>query len=258
MTSNVSMTSDFFVPADWYRTFFTEPVMRFWEAAVPAAATDAEVAFVVRHLGAHPPATILDVACGSGRHALALAQAGFTVTGVDLSEAALSRAQRLADSRGLAARFVCANMLTLHAEAPHDALICMGNSIGYFEPALTTQLLRKLAAAVRTGGRMIIDTAICAESLLPISPHRTFSFEGGTYDQEIVYDATQSIIKTRAQLTLGSERHELLYRHFVMTSGELVRSLRLAGFGSCALYADTEDGVFGLGSPRLLLVASRE
>jgi SAM-dependent methyltransferase len=252
------MTADFSVPADWYRTFFSEPVMRFWEAAVPPAATDAEVAFVIRHLGARPPAKILDVACGSGRHALALAKAGFTMTGIDLSEAALSRAQRLADSRGLATRFVRADMLALHEEEPHDGLICMGNSIGYFEPALTAQLLRKLAAAVRVGGRLIIDTAICAESLLPISPHRAFSFEGGTYDQEILYDATQSIIKTRAQLTLAGERHELLYRHFVMTSGELGRSLRTAGFASCGLYGDTDDGAFGLGSPRLLLVARRE
>ncbi len=252
------MTADFSVPADWYRTFFTEPVMRFWDAAVPPAATAAEVLFVIRHLGIRPPARILDVPCGGGRHALALAEAGFTVTGIDLSEAALSRAQKSADSCGLATRFVRANMLTLHEEEPHDGLICMGNSIGYFEPALTAQLLRKLAAAVRVGGRLIIDTAICAESLLPISPHRSFSFEGGTYEQEIVYDATQSIIKTRAQLTLAGERYELLYRHFVMTSGELVRSLRSAGFGSCGLYADTEDAAFGPGSPRLLLVALRE
>jgi cyclopropane fatty-acyl-phospholipid synthase-like methyltransferase len=85
------MTADFSIASDWYQTFFTGPVMRFWEAAVPQAATDSEVAFILRHMRAQPPAALLDVPCGSGRHALALAQAGFAVTGIDLSQAALSR-----------------------------------------------------------------------------------------------------------------------------------------------------------------------
>ena len=158
----------------------------------------------------------------------------------------------------LTARFERSNMLDLEIDEPRDALICMGNSIGYCEPALTQQLLRRLANAVRIGGRLILDTSICAESLLPISPHRTFSFEGGTYEQEIVYDAAQSIIKTRAQLTIDGNREELLYQHFVMTSGELTRALGSVGLRIRALYGSTDDAAFGPGSPRLLLVAVRE
>src|SRR6478736_6269185 len=33
----ITMTTDFFVPTDWYRNFFTAPVMRFWAVAVPSA-----------------------------------------------------------------------------------------------------------------------------------------------------------------------------------------------------------------------------
>lgn len=79
----------------------------------------------------------------------------------------------------------------------------------------------------------------------------------GTYQQEITYDASQSIINTRAQLTIDGRSHELRYRHFVMTSGELVRCVTDAGFAVCRLHGDTEDGAFGPGSPRLLLVAAR-
>ncbi len=252
------MTSDFSVPSDWYQTFFTDPVVRFWEAVVPPAATEAEVAFLIRHVGVRPPATILDVPCGSGRHVLALAKAGFTVTGFDRSEAALSRAEALAHTEGISARFARSDMLEFDVDAPNDVLICMGNSFGYFDPALTLKLLRRFASALRVGGRLIVDTSICAESLLPISPHRNFSFPGGSYEQEITYDAVQSIIKTRAHLTIDGERHELRYRHFVMTSGELVRVVRSAGFELPALFGDTQDAAFGPGSPRLLLVAVRK
>src|SRR5690349_11919362 len=117
-------------------------------------------------------------------------------------------------------------MLEFEVDAPADALVCMGNSLGYFEPALTVKLLRRFAGALRVGGRLIIDTSMCAESLLPLASERSFSFPGGTYEQEMAYDAAQSILKTRAHLTLAGERHELRYRHFVMTSGEFVRSVR--------------------------------
>jgi SAM-dependent methyltransferase len=251
------MTTDFFVPSDWYLNFFTGPVMRFWEAAVPAAATEADVAFLVRHLGSTPAARVVDVPCGAGRHALGLAKAGFRVTGFDRSEAALARALAIADAEGLSVHFACADMLEFEVDARADALICMGNSLGYFEPAMTMQLLHHFARSLRQGGRLILDTSICAESLLPLASERSFSFPGGTYEQEIAYDAEQSLIRTRAHLTLDGERHELLYRHFVMTSGELVRMLCAAGFRICGLYGDTADAPFGPGSQRLLLVGEQ-
>jgi SAM-dependent methyltransferase len=251
------MTADSSVPSDWYRTFFTGPVMRFWEAAVPQEATDSEVAFILRHMRAGPPASLLDVPCGSGRHVLALARAGFTVTGVDLSPAALTRATALAQTASLPVRFVRSDMLELDVNEPHDGLICMGNSLGFFEPALTVNLFQRFASALRPGGRLILDTSVCAESVLPIAAERIFTFPGGTYEQQITYDATQSVINTQARLTLEGHTHELRYRHFVTTSGELVRSLRGAGFDIHGLYGDTEDSAFGPGSPRLLLVATR-
>lgn len=252
------MTTDFSVPSDWYLNFFTAPVMRFWEAAVPSAATEADVAFIIRHAGLQPSAAILDVPCGAGRHALALARAGFHVSGFDRSEPALERADAIANAEGLRARFAFADMLEFEVEAPADALICMGNSLGYFEPAQTAKLLRRFAAAVRIGGRLIIDTSMCAESLLPLTTERSFPFPGGMYEQEMVYDASQSLLKTRAHLTLDGERHELRYRHFVMTCGEFVRMVRDAGFAPRGLFGDTQDAPFAPGSPRLLLVAERQ
>jgi cyclopropane fatty-acyl-phospholipid synthase-like methyltransferase len=248
------MTSQFSVPSDWYKTFFTEPVVRFWDAAIPPEATQAEVAFIVRHNGMSPPATIVDVPCGTGRHAVALAKVGFKVTAIDSSAQALRRAQAAAQA-GLSVSFLCSDMLEFEVGTPVDALVCMGNSIGYFEPAQTQRLLQRFASALRTGGRLIIDTGICAESLLPISSERRFTFPGGSYEQEIHYDASESVINTRAHLTIDGGTHELRYRHFVMTSGELVRVVRSEGFNISMLCGDAQDAPFGPGSPRLLLVA---
>ena len=47
--------------------------------------TRGEVDFIARELGLPAGARILDVGCGTGRHAVELARRGYRVTGVDLS-----------------------------------------------------------------------------------------------------------------------------------------------------------------------------
>ena len=60
----------------WYDDFFTELPNTFWRAAVPADVTASEIDFLVRATGLRPGQRVLDVCCGSGRHALPLARHG--------------------------------------------------------------------------------------------------------------------------------------------------------------------------------------
>ena len=53
----------------WYDDFFTELPNAFWRAAVPPDVTTAEIDFLVRWTGLRPGHRVLDVCCGSGRHA---------------------------------------------------------------------------------------------------------------------------------------------------------------------------------------------
>jgi 2-polyprenyl-3-methyl-5-hydroxy-6-metoxy-1,4-benzoquinol methylase len=247
------MDNDFSVPADWYRQFFTAPVNAFWETMVPEAATAADLAFLHRHIPL-PPAHLLDVPCGAGRHALALARAGYRVTGIDLSEDAIDRAQ--AAGKGLAADFRRGDMRSLDGEDRFDAVLCLGNSLSYFPPEEMRAFIATLAARVADGGRLILDTSCCAESLFPLAGEREVAFEGGTYRSAYCYDARSSLLKTRAELRLGDEVHPLLYAHYVVTAGELVRMVEATGLRVEALHGGTEGEAFAPGMPRLLLVAS--
>jgi cyclopropane fatty-acyl-phospholipid synthase-like methyltransferase len=250
------MHNDFEVPSNWYESFFTAPVNRFWEKMVPPEDTAADLAFVVRHIGVEPPGRLLDVPCGAGRHAVGLARRGYDVTGVDLSEDAVSRAA--ASAGALPVRFIRADMRDLSAEAPLDGALCLGNSLGYFGAAGLRTFLRRLAQSVSPGGRVILDSYTCAESILPFADERDIAFDGGTYAARLAYDAMTSTLKTEAKLTLGGETHRLLYAHHIVTSGELVQALAEAGLATQGLYADTDDRPYEVGSPRLLLVAARE
>lgn len=249
------MHHDFDVPSDWYETFFIAPVNRFWELMVPPEATAADLGFVTRHLGVAPPARLLDMPCGAGRHALALARAGYEVTGVDLSADALARARTA--GAGLPARFVRSDMRDFAAEQPFDGALCLGNSLGYFGVEGMAAFLARLAASLRPGARLVLDSATCAESIFPLQAEREIEFEGGAYRSRYAYDAMASVLKTEAELTLDGEVHTLRYAHHIVTSEALVRRLREAGLTVLALYGDTDDARYEPGSPRLVVVAER-
>lgn len=103
-----------------------------------------------------PPGRLLDVACGSGRNAMFLAEHGFTVTAVDLSQEALALLDQEAARRGLAIE-------TRQVDLEADPLLPVGPFdlvIAFFY--LHRPLLPLLKALLRPGGLMVLRTFSCA------------------------------------------------------------------------------------------------
>src|SRR5512135_2913244 len=89
-----------------------------------------ELPFLERTLQRHLAHSVLDSACGTGWHAIALAQRGYAVAGRDASAEMITRARANAAHAGLTIPFVTAPFESLPAglPAPFDALLCLGNS----------------------------------------------------------------------------------------------------------------------------------
>ena len=245
--------------ATWYADFFTELPNAFWRAAVPPAATAAEIEFLVRVAGLRGGARVLDVACGSGRHALPLARKGVRVTGVDVSSEAVGHAREAASAEGLDVDLRVGDMSTLPADVRADAAICMGNAFGYLEHEATVAFLADLAGIVVPGGALVLDYGFVAESLLhglsPVEPPMTL---GGIEAEAVnAYDVAASRWLTSFTFRRGDEEHRGTSVQHVYTSGEVVRLVRAAGFTGVELLADPDGAPYELGSPRLLLVARR-
>lgn len=80
-----------------------------------------------------PPAKILDLCCGPGRHSIELARRGFSVTAVDRTALYLRRAKEKADAEGLTIEFVQEDMRRFCRPTSYDAIINLWSSFGYFE-----------------------------------------------------------------------------------------------------------------------------
>jgi len=103
---------------------------------------------------------VLDVACGTGHHAIAFAQEGYRAEGADLSEAMIARARANAAAKSLSVPFHQLGFGELSAalEGPYDALTCLGNSLPHLlsEEELA-QALADMAALLRPGGVLVIQ-----------------------------------------------------------------------------------------------------
>ncbi len=100
---------------------------------------------------------VLDVGCGGGILAEALARAGAEVTGIDLSRAALATAELHALESGLAVRYRLASAEALAAERPgaYDVVTCMEMLEHVPDPAAVVAALARL---VRPGGSVFVST----------------------------------------------------------------------------------------------------
>lgn len=101
---------------------------------------------------------VLDVACGTGRHALPLAEQGYKVTAVDRSGAMLGVLKDKIENIGIEMPVLQCDMIDIEFEEQFDALICMYTSFNYLlEDPDIEKSLAGFHRALRPGGIAILD-----------------------------------------------------------------------------------------------------
>ena len=120
-----------------------------------------EVDFLVHcftRFSRRPVANVLDIACGTGPHLVRLAERGYRMSGLDLSERNVAFLAERLGAKGLTARLQVGDMARFTVPARVDAAICMQDSQGHL---LTNDELlahlRCVARALRPGGLYVFD-----------------------------------------------------------------------------------------------------
>ncbi len=142
----------------WWETFFDDRYLRLFGPLASPEATRQQVEGILAYLGLEPGASVLDLACGYGRIAIPLAQRGFQVTGLDLSEVLLGQARAAAAEAGVEVTWHRGDMREIPWQEAFDAVINVFSSFGYFtSEEENRQVLEGVARALKPGGRFLID-----------------------------------------------------------------------------------------------------
>ncbi|MHB1294282.1 MAG: class I SAM-dependent methyltransferase [Anaerolineae bacterium] len=228
-----------------------------------------EMPFVRELLSRHSVRRVLDLACGTGMHAIALARQGYQVTAADISATMVRRAQANVQAAGVPVdvQHFGFGRIAEHLKEPLDAITCLGNSL----PHLTTPeslhaALADMAGALRPGGILLLqsrnwDKVLARqERFMPPETHqvdsrhwaflRFYDFEGETLRFNMVRLHREGEGPWRALVDSTTLRPWL--------AQELRQALNVAGLGEVAAYGSLRGDPYETeSSGDLVLVAGR-
>ena len=245
----------------WWRVFFTGPWSAIQALGYPRRQTQLEVDFLVSALALDDADRVLDIACGVGRHSIELARRGYDATGIDFSKSALAMAGRSASEAGVQPSFVELDMRQLEERESYDAAFSFFSSFGYFSDEENLDVATRFAVALKPGGRLLIDKLV-TESVLPVFRERHWSWADEARSIRVINENTwepiAGRIETKWTFVHDDSRVEAAHSSFRLYSyRELHALLKTAGFCGLRGLATGTDEPFGLGAPRLSLIARK-
>ena len=155
-TSNESHQGDARSASPWWSSYFDQAYLTEYEPLFDLVRDREEIARLIDVLGLPAGVRILDLACGQGRHAHLLAEAGYDVDGVDYSREILAHAKRRGTGRHL--RYTRADMRNLPARwtGRFDAVVNLFTSFGFFaDPADDARVVAEIARVLAPGGTFV-------------------------------------------------------------------------------------------------------
>lgn len=139
-------------------TYFDGLYKEIWKTIIPNELTPKEVDFIIQYFKLQQDSSVLDLMCGYGRHALALAAKGIHVTAIDNLPDYINELKKNAAAENLPVKAVLSNVIEYEPEENFDLVICMGNSLQFFDKHDLVRLLKKIAAHLKTGGHFFVNT----------------------------------------------------------------------------------------------------
>lgn len=214
-----------------------------------------EAKFVHECLGRHGVATggrLLELACGTGKHAVQFAKHGYAVTATDYSPGMIEIARERARREKVEISFEQRDMRKLEApDRPFDAAVCLFDAIGYVQTmSAVGEVFRGVRASLRQGGLFVAEFWHAPAVMSGFDPVRVrrFGTDGAMILRisETELDREKSL--ARVTYSIYELRDDATYRHTsechatrYFTVAELDAQARQHGFIPLAAHDGFQD-----------------
>ncbi len=243
----------------WWEELFNDDYLR-TVGTIKDAEIAAEATFIEESLGVARGATVLDLACGTGRHAIELAKRGYQVIGFDLSLAMLARASDEAQERNQKLNFVQGDMREMTFEDAFDGVYCWQTSFGFFEEEKNAAVVGKVHKALKKGGQFLLDV-LNRDQIARNTPSLVwFEGDGCICMDEVHLDFITSRLRVKRTMMMDDGRSkEIEYSIRVYSLHELGKLLNDAGFRVAEVTGriQTPGVFFGGESPSIIILAEK-
>jgi SAM-dependent methyltransferase len=243
----------------WWEELFNDDFIRAMEKLTdPQVHREAD--FIEDSLGVAKGAMVLDLACGTGRHAIELSKRGYNVVGFDLSLSMLAKAAEEAEERQAQLNFVQGDMREMSFEEMFDGVYCWSTSFGFFEEEKNALVIQRVHRALKKGGQFLLDV-VNRDYVARQSPSLVwFEGDGAICMDEMQVDWITSRMKIKRTMMIEDGRSkEIEFSMRLYALHELGKLLHDAGFRVAEVSGRTATpGVFfGADSPRTIILAEK-
>ena len=242
---------------NWYKTFFNGLALEVWTKVMTPEYTNTEVQFIKGFINSNN-GNVLDIPCGNGRHSIALAKEGYTVTSIDIAEEYICNLRDVIVKEKLPVTAIQADVLEYELSGEFDLAICLGNSFSYFPYYPMLEFAKKVCGVLKKGGTFLVHTGAVAESILPsVQLKDWIEVDGILFLSERIYHAESSVLQSNYRIIKKDQvEHKTAY-HYVYTLAEIRRLLTAAGFGEIEQYSGFDKSPYKLGDRQVYIVATK-
>jgi ubiquinone/menaquinone biosynthesis C-methylase UbiE len=230
---------------DWAREYFERGYAQRWGLPWPSDHMRLEANGLYNMLQLSPTSRVIDIGCGHGRHAIALAERGPDVIGLDFAVALLNRARDLAAEHRTQVRWIRGDMRRLPFRSECAGAAIVMDAFGFFETEEEDQaVLREAARVLITGGHLALKV-VNGGPVLDTFRERDREERDGTVvsvSRTLTLDPPRMTERIRVSGSRGHgeyERRQRLYR-----IEELRAALEHAGFAIVGAFARPDGTPF--------------
>ena len=240
-------------------TFFDGHYKDIWRHIFPEKTTLAEVDFMVEEAKLKAGAHVLDIMCGYGRHSLELGNRGINVTAVDNLTDYVNEIKEKAVTKNLPVESICTDVLEMQIDQEFDAVVCMGNSLQFFNQEESIKILSNISAHLKSRGKFFINTWSLAEIAVKNFKDKSWSRIGDLLfltESKFLFQPTR-IETSSIIITDKGEREEKTGIDFIYSISELESMLNKTGFQLKEIFSIPGKKQFTVGEPRAYIVAEK-
>ena len=239
----------------WYKEWFNSEY--YLKVYSHRNQTEAErlVELIAKFWNLKANSSVLDMACGAGRHALIFAKFGYKVTAVDLSQRLISEAKKNAEQENIEIEFVLSDILDFEISKKFDLAVNLFTSIGYFEKDNENfAVIKKANDLLNYGGYFVLDYFNKDFLLKNLVPTTIFSENGLKITQNRSIEGARVVKKITIDNSGSSEEFYESVR--VYSYDEISKYVEDAGFNIVKQYGDYFGNNYEVeSSPRLIIFA---
>jgi ubiquinone/menaquinone biosynthesis C-methylase UbiE len=168
----------------------------------------------------------VDVGCGTGRHSLALAEAGFDVTGIDASAEMVD----VARERAPELRFEVADLSVWRPQSPFDGALCRGVLNDITDDEGRQAALNSVYSMLRPGGLLVLGVREIERTRVRYKrePVITRSAEGVFFRSEAQFIG--DVVRVQETISSADERADFEFRMRPWSLTEVDERAAAAGF----------------------------